>query len=776
MTRKAPHIARRAQLACEKWREYFKQNIDAYHLMLTFVYGQQWTQDEEDEMLKTYKKVPMVANHLAAMANVLLGEQQQNTPQLEVVPMSNCDEEVATLRELIVKDIMFSSKATTCYQTSAAQAFIGGFSAFMWDTEYTSRGFDLDFVPRFFKDATRTYYDISSEEINKTDGMHSGYITRMSRTKFRQMYGKKLEKEIVKFVNPVQDKETIALAVQPTSNGDDPFTWADDQAITIIDHFERKYKKDTLYKLSNSRTYTQSEMEELVKKSQQINQRNQQMQMRQIEQAMTGMQGGMRQPNEYMPEGFDAGAMQQQEMNPESNQVMMEDETEMPMESEKQEYIEPEEWEFMTLWDDGEPVRIEDKREIKDSIIMHYKIAGEYVLDENEFPSKQLPIVFVDHNSYYDKNGKQMCRSFFGDVKDTQKFINYLRTQSAFILKISRYDQYMGSKKNVQGLDTQRAWADPSSVHGMIPYDESPNGNKPEPLRPPELSQSLFQQYQLAVEDLYRCTGLYPARMGQEGNEISGAAIDARTRQGSYSTYVAFNSINRAISVGGEIINEMIPYVYDAERVITLMTPDSGRKNIIINEQKDDYGMLIENDIRKGVYQVRLKPGPSYESQKQIALESLRMLLEADPQTFKLVADLYAENLPLSNSIEIKNRLKTIVPPDIIQAGKSGEMPQQQNGSSPEQQAMQMQQQQIQMDMQMKQQELQVKQMDVQIKEKKIQADYEIAMAKIQAEKEEMAGQIQEQELRYLAETQRTQSDEAIANADNLVRILTHKI
>src|SRR6185503_11737598 len=156
--------------------------------------------------------------------------------------------------------------------------------------------------------------------------------------------------------------------------------------------------------------------------------------------------------------------------------------------------------------------------------------------------------------------------------------------------------------------------------------------------------------------------------------------------------------------------------------------------------------------------------------------ESLRMLLEADPQTFKLVADLYAENLPLSNSIEIKNRLKTIVPPDIIQAGKSGEMPQQQNGSSPEQQAMQMQQQQIQMDMQMKQQELQVKQMDVQIKEKKIQADYEIAMAKIQAEKEEMAGQIQEQELRYLAETQRTQSDEAIANADNLVRILTHKI
>jgi hypothetical protein len=368
-----------------------------------------------------------------------------------------------------------------------------------------------------------------------------------------------------------------------------------------------------------------------------------------------------------------------------------------------------------------------------------------------------------------------MCRSFFGDVKDTQKYINYLRTQSAFILKISRYDQFMGSKKNVQGPDTRRNWSDPSSVQGLLAYDESPAGHKPEQIRPPELSQSLSQQYEMAVEDLYRCTGLYPARMGQQGNEVSGAAIDARTRQGSYSTYVAFNSINRAIAVGGEIVNEMIPYVYDAERAITLMTPDSGIKTIIINKQADDYGELIENDIRKGTYQVRLKPGPSYEAQKQVALESLRMLLEADPETFKLVADLYAESLPLANSIEIKNRLKTLVPPEIIKAGKSGEMPQE-NGPNPQQQMMQMQAQAQQQQMMMQEKELELKAKEIEIKEHKIQADYEIAMQKLEAEKMEVAGQIQEQELRYMAETDRTRSDEAIANAENLVKILTHKL
>lgn len=730
MVRKAEKIAHNARIACEKWREYFKYNIDLYHEMHTFVLGQQWTDDEE-EMLKTFKKVPLVANKLATMANILLGEQQQNTPQLQVVPMTNCDEETANLRELIVKDIMFSNRTSIVYQVAAGQAAIGGFSAFCIATDYQhQRSFDLDVVYRHFKDATRTYFDVGAETINKTDGQHCGYITRMTRSKFREIYGKELEEKIVRTMSPIQSKEEIALAVQP-NQGDDPFTWADDEGITIIDDFRRKYQKDMLYKMSNGMVYNQEEMDSLIQKSLEINEQN----------------------------------------------MMMSDEMIAPeeegIETEEQEPLDPE---LMTLWDNGEPVRIEDKREFKRHKIIHYKIAGEYILDENEFPSEQLPLVFVDQNSYYDKNGKQICRSFFGDAKDTQRYINYLRTQSAFILKVSRYDQFIGSKKNVQGLDTQRNWSDPSSVQGMLAYDESPNGHKPEQIRPPELSSSLLTQYQLAIEDLYTSTGLYPARMGQQGNEVSGAAIDARTRQGSYSTFVFFNSINRAIATGGEIVNEMIPRVYDAQRAITLMTPDEGIKNITINKQADEYGERIENDIRKGTYEVRLKPGPSYEGQKQMALDSLRQVIEADPQTFKLIADLYADNLPLANSIEIKNRLKTIVPPQIIEAGKTGQMPQENGQPSPEQQMIQMQQQAQQQEMQFKAKEIELKEQEIALKQQKIIMDAQIALEKLEAEKVEVAGQIEEQKLRYLAETERNQSDQAIAHADNLVKILTHKV
>ena len=769
MARKDEKIAKRARLACEKWREHFKHNIDLYHEMHNFVLNQQWDHDEQ-EMLKSFKKVPLVSNKLGTMSNILLGEQQQNTPQLQVVPMTNCDEEVAQLRELVIKDIMFSNRTSIVYQVAAGQAAIGGYSAFCVDTDYVhNRSFDQDIVYRHFKDATRTYFDMGAESINKTDGQHAGYITRITKAKFRELYGKDLEEKILRTFTPTQSEEEIALAVEP-SQGEDPFTWADNEAITILDHYERKYQRDMLYKLSNGNVYNQEEMDDLIEKSREVNEKHQaeqeQQQMQQTLMRITQQQNPMMEPGQEEQQMPQMGIEQQEPMPQEEPEIEAENLGNAENFGEE---------DVMTLWDNEEPVRIEDKRPFKRHKIMHYKIAGDYILDESEFPSEQLPVVFVDQNSYYNKDGKQICRSFFGDAKDTQRYINYLRTQSAFILKISRYDQFIGSKKNVQGLDTQRNWADPGSVQGMLAFDESPTGIVPTQIRPPELSQSLFSQYELAMEDLYTSTGLYPSRMGQNGNEVSGVAIDARTRQGSYSTYVFFNSINRAIAAGGEIVNEMIPKIYDSQRVIALMTPDEGLKNVTLNKQADEYGELIENDIRKGTFEVRLKPGPSYEGQKEMALESLKQLLAADPQTFKLIADLYADNLPLANSIEIKNRLRTIVPPAIIEAGKTGQMPPQ-GQPTPEQQQMQVQQQQMQMEAQFRQQQIEIKKQELQLKAQQMQIDLEIEKQKLQAEEIMVMGEIEESKMRYMAETQRTENDASIAHANNLVKILTHKI
>ncbi len=780
-------MARQARIAYEKFYESFKQNIDLYHIMHNFVLGSQWSEEEEDDMIKTYRKVPLTSNKLGTMANSLLGEQQQNTPQLQVVPMTGCDEKVASLREVITKDIMFSTPATLTYQVSGGQAAIGGYSAYCVGTDYThSKSFDQDIEYFYFRDATRCYWDVGAESISKTDGTHCGYLSRMTRVKFRDVYGKEIEEDILKTSSITQSEEEIALAVEPGDSGS-PFTWADEESITIIDHYVRKYEKDTLYKLSNGNVLNQEEMDEMIAKSKEINARNDeldaQMQAMQMysgaDGQSPGMGGGPDLASQLTQMGQQAGQPPQrtnltgQQYNPDGfgmdgDHDILPQDTGVDVTPNDKGIVAPDEDERITLWDAGEMVRIEEKRPSKRHKIIHYRIAGEYELDKTEFPSEQLPLVFVDNNSYYDKSGKQVTRSFFGDCRDTQRYINYLRTQSAYILKVSRYDQWIGPKTVVSSLDTQRNWRDPTNTQGLLAYDKDPDGLKPEQVRPPELSQSLFQQYELAIQDLYTSTGLYPARMGNNGDEASGRAIDARTRQGSYATFVFFNSINRAIATGGEIVNEMIPRVYDTERVMTLMMPDTGMKNITINRQTDEYGEQIENDIRKGTYQVRLKPGPSYEGQKEQALQSLREVLQVDPTTFKLIADLFAENLPLPNNLEIKNRLKTMVSPAIIEAGKTGEMPKQQ-GPTPEQEA-------LQADMQFKQAQIHIKQQELALKQKQSQADIEIEQMKLEIAKIELAGSIEESKMRFMAETHRTQSDKDIAHADNLVKILTSKV
>jgi hypothetical protein len=687
MARKAPKFCHDVRNKIKRWTDYWKINIDQYHEFMAFVMGNQWT-DYEAKLFEDYNKIPLTMNKLGVLINHLLGNQRQNTPNIQVVPDESVPEKTAEVREALIKDITFSSHSKVVFQQAFQQAAVGGFGAFGIATEYEGKSFDQ--VIRIFaiKDPTKCYWDMAAESPCKTDGMIAGYQVRVSREKVRQIYGKKIEQSI------------------PSSSSDDTLLAFDnDDSITFINHYERQYDTEKLYQAydiyDNPRTLTSDDIKEAE---------------------------------------------------------LVEDDDGV---------------EYYVI--DGIQYYIRDKRELPKYTIKHYLIAGDYILDETEFPSEQLPIVFVDQNSYWDKKGKQICRPFVKDAKDAQRFLNYVATMSAHILKVSRYDQFLVSKENVRSPDTQAVWRDPATYQGGLVFDESPNGIVPQRLTAPELPQSFIQQYQRALLDIQSGTGMYDTQMGEQGNEISGAAIDARTQRGSYNTYVPFDSLNRAITVAGEIINEMIPSVYDAERSMMLQMPDAGLQPITINQMADPYGAQIENDMTKGSYKIRLLPGASYEGQKTEALQSMQLVLQANPQLFNLIDELFVENLPLPNNIELRNRLKTIVPPEIIEAGKTGQpLPPKQQEPTPEQQAAIMMAQAKLQDIELKKAELQRKMTELQMKDQQHKMDLQLKVEQLDKDRIEAAAQLQEQLMRYAAETHRTNSDAQMNHADNIVKILTH--
>ncbi len=436
------------------------------------------------------------------------------------------------------------------------------------------------------------------------------------------------------------------------------------------------------------------------------------------------------------------------------------------------------------IFKNGMPVTVFDKRESLYYKIIHKQIAGDFILDEVEFPSELLPVLFLDQKSYYTKQGQQITRSFFKDVKDAQKFLNYLATQSAYLLKVSRYDQFIMPRKCAANPDTQQQWRDPSVVRGALYYDETPSGAKPEQLRPPELSQSLTQQYERTLMDIQSGTGIFDTQLGEMGNEVSGTAIEGRNRRGNKNTQTSRNSLDIAIATGGEIVNQMIPKVYDTERNLVLATQQSDSQQVTINKPTDEYGLQIENDMTKGRYKIRLKPGPSYEGLKQEGLESLQSVLAADKSgsVFPMVADLYADNLPIDNNIELRNRLRTLVPPEIIEAGKTGKpLPPKPQQPSPDQVLAQLKQQELQQKAQQAQMKfqtdiknLELKQQELQRKAIETHQDMNMQWQKMEAEKEEKAAELQESILRYQAEEKRIGADLQINHSQNLIKLLTH--
>ena len=419
---------------------------------------------------------------------------------------------------------------------------------------------------------------------------------------------------------------------------------------------------------------------------------------------------------------------------------------------------------------DGEQlVTIVEERLAPRYQVKKYIYAGDYELESEDFPSEQLPVIFVDQSSFFNKEGTQVCRPFFKDTKDAQRYINYLGTQSAYLVKIGRYDQFLIAAGNARSNDTAQIWRDPTNLQGGLKFDEVPSGFIPQQLKPPELSMALIQQYERAERDIQTCTGMYNTMMGEQGNETSKLAIDARTKRGNYNTHLPFDSLNRAITVCGQIVNEMIPKVYDTERTMMLNMKEKGMTAVPINKPMDEYGEQMQNDMTKGRYTIRLQPGPSWEGQKQEALNSMQLILQANPQLFNLIADLYVENLPLMNNLELRNRLKTIVPPEIIEAGKTGEpVPPKPQPPDP---MIQIKMQEL----QLKQQQLQMEQQRLQLDAQEKGQDIQMRWQEIEAKKQEAAAELQEMELRYLSESQRNASNEQIAHANNLVKLLTAK-
>lgn len=306
-------------------------------------------------------------------------------------------------------------------------------------------------------------------------------------------------------------------------------------------------------------------------------------------------------------------------------------------------------------------ITIVEERETKTCKVTQRIISGLEILETNEWAGKYIPIVPV-YGDEVNVEGKRHFLSLIRFAKDAQQMHNYWRTASTELVALAPKAPFIGKTGS---FDTDAAkWATANTdTHSYIEYD-----GDIAPQRQPfaGVPAGALQEAMNASDDMKSIMGLYDASMGARSNETSGKAIIARQREGDVSTFHFIDNMTRAIRQVGRICGDLIPKIYNEERMVRIIGEDDSNEQVKVNgEYQDAEGNTKIFDLTSGKYDLTVKSGPSFTTRREEAATQMMQLVQAFPDAAPIIGDLIAKNLDWPGADDIADRLKAMLPPQI---------------------------------------------------------------------------------------------------------------
>lgn len=394
------------------------------------------------------------------------------------------------------------------------------------------------------------------------------------------------------------------------------------------------------------------------------------------------------------------------------------------------------------------------ERETYEEKVKWYLLGGNEVLDRGDWAGRHLPIVQVIGEEL-DIEGERYRNGMVRRLKDPQRQYNYWRSAHTEKVALAPQAPFIGP----EGAFKNSKWGQANKRNfAYIEYDTdavAKLGPASIPQRQPgaQVSPGDVHEQQVAADDLHAISGIHQPGLGEPSNERSGRAVWQRRNAGDMSNFHYIDNVARSMRHTGRILVDLIPKIYDTERVVTILEPDGSEKKQRINqEQEDPTGQEPVRDIRMGKYDATVTIGPSYSTQRQEAQSFILEILSQVPQSGPLIADLLAKNSDAAGADEIADRLKALLPPEILE----GENPQVAAAIAGLKQQLQMSQQQLQ---QMGQE---YQKMALKLENK--QGELAVKMQEIALKRDELR-QKTEQEIRELLQKAQHEGDQIMIDA-----------
>ena len=429
-----------------------------------------------------------------------------------------------------------------------------------------------------------------------------------------------------------------------------------------------------------------------------------------------------------------------------------------------------------------EGVTVVRERDSQSFKVKRRVISGVEVLDEEDWPGTLIPIcpVWGEEVMY---RGKREFRSLIRDARDPQMMMNFWRSASTELVALAPRAPWLVPMGGIPPEEQIKWQSANTRSHAYLTYDASA-GPMPQRQAFAGVPAGALQEALNAQDDMKSVMGIFDAALGARGNETSGRAILARQRESDTSTFHFIDNMARAIQYAGRVLIDIIPALYNERQTVRILGEDEAPRvaRLVASNgeppsEEDPDGKIY--DLSVGTYDVTVRVGPNYQTQRQEAADALTELSRAYPPAAAIIGDLIVKNMDWPGADEAAERIQFMQYAEGMKIGlpkmaldklfpKIAEMfaPQQpppgQPGQPPQPDPAQMAQQQAQMAAQQAQAAAQAEaQAKAQAEQAKLQAQQQADAMKIQAQaqieqmKAEVAVQIEQ--MKQAAETERAQ-------------------
>lgn len=305
------------------------------------------------------------------------------------------------------------------------------------------------------------------------------------------------------------------------------------------------------------------------------------------------------------------------------------------------------------------------QREVASYKIRWYLLSGNTVLDERDWVGKKYIPVIPIWGKEVNVGGKRVIRGLIRNAKDPQRMYNYWQSSDTEIVALAPKNPYILTPKQIDGHEDMWKNAVNRNYFYLLTNSDPQAPGWPHREAPPQASSAMVEKMRQADQEIRDTMGLQKASLGMQSNERSGVAIRERKIEGDTGTFAFIDNLSRSIEHLGRILVDIAPGILSNERIIRLGLENDLQKFVAINTP--GVNGEIFNDMSIGKYDVVVKVGPSFTTQRTEARQSMSEFIQYVPQAGALIGDIYADMMDWNRADEVSERLTYLLPPELRQ-------------------------------------------------------------------------------------------------------------